>query len=597
MTIKTILRFSVVVILVLSTQWTASAAKKASLGKTTAGKATFLGRVSPGEATPSATADLGLEFRESPEEEENFDKQINGSVSSARVPAAHVPKPAATAVLGPVPTFGFDGLTHADQRLASGGNQFSSEPPDQGLAVGAGYVVEAVNTAIRVRSAADGSIALPAVGLNEFFGLAPAIIRDPVSFGPFVTDPKAYYDPATERFFVTVLVIDVDPPSGAFLPASRVLIAVSETSDPTGAYFIYALDTTNDTGTPDHPNCPCFGDQPLIGADANGFYVSTNEFPIFAPGFNGAQIYAISKADLISGSTATVVAFSGIPLAESIAYSVQPATAPPGGAQESANGGTEYFLSSLEFTGGLDNRIAVWALTNTSTLDGTPALSLQSAVVDSQLYGLPPDAEQKPGPQPLADLIFAGAFGRASREHPPLIASNDDRMQQTVFAGGYLWSALNTAVATKNGPVRTGIAYFIVEPQWTGDILGGSLHKGGYVSVNRNTVFYPSVGVNSSGEGVMAFTLVGPDYYPSAAYVPIDATNGAGDIRIAAVGAAPDDGFTGYGFFGGRAGRWGDYSSAVADQDGDIWFGVEYIPNAPRTALANWGTFIGKATP
>jgi hypothetical protein len=25
-----------------------------------------------------------------------------------------------------------------------------------------------------------------------------------------------------------------------------------------------------------------------------------------------------------------------------------------------------------------------------------------------------------------------------------------------------------------------------------------------------------------------------------------------------------------------------------------VWFATEYIPNLPRTALANWGTFITK---
>ena len=46
-----------------------------------------------------------------------------------------------------------NGLTHRDQRLANGGNQFSLEPPDQGLCAGGGFVVETVNSVIRVRSA------------------------------------------------------------------------------------------------------------------------------------------------------------------------------------------------------------------------------------------------------------------------------------------------------------------------------------------------------------------------------------------------------------------------------------------------------------
>ena len=38
-------------------------------------------------------------------------------------------------------------------------------------------------------------------------------------------------------------------------------------------------------------------------------------------------------------------------------------------------------------------------------------------------------------------------------------------------------------------------------------------------------------------------------------------------------------------------------TAAVMPEDGTIWFANEYIPNAPRTVLANWGTFIGKIQP
>jgi hypothetical protein len=361
---------------------------------------------------------------------------------------------------------------------------------------------------------------------------------------------------------------------------------------------LYALDTTNGAGAlPNHPRCPCFGDQPLIGADANGFYVSTNEFPIFAPGFNGAQVYAISKAALVSGAASPpIVVFDGLPLAEGPAYSLQPATVPPGGTFAS---GREYFLSALDFTGTLDNRIALWELAGTATIDSaSPVLSLTSAVLDSQVYGQPPAAEQRDGPLPLADLIFSGAItGKKVREHLALVESNDDRMQQTVYADGKLWAGLNTVVQPENGPVRAGIAYFVVTPSGTGATLNGTIVRQGYLSVNRNNVIFPSIGVNNSGKGVMTFTLVGGGFFPSAAYVPIDAVAGAGSIRIAASGAAPEDGFTGYGAFGGRAARWGDYSAAVADADGNIWTATDYIPNLPRTPLANWGTFLGKINP
>jgi len=65
------------------------------------------------------------------------------------------PSPAGTPVVGSAgAASGFNGLSHADQRLAGTGRyvntQFSLEPPDQGLCVGNGFVVEPINDAFAV---------------------------------------------------------------------------------------------------------------------------------------------------------------------------------------------------------------------------------------------------------------------------------------------------------------------------------------------------------------------------------------------------------------------------------------------------------------
>jgi hypothetical protein len=356
--------------------------------------------------TNSATAETGFETRQGPATDAQFIRGVNGSLSQARVPGDHIPMPAASPIVPGVGFSGFAGTSHLDQRLAAGGNQFSLEPPDQALAVCNGYVLESVNLAIALYTPGGTLVALDS--LNDFFGLAPAILRTatPPVFGPFLSDPRAYYDSTTQHWFFTTLEIDTDPATGALLGHSSVLVAVSQTSSPLGGWFLYALDTT-DAGDPtNHPGCPCFGDQPLIGADANGFYITTNEFSIAGSNFNGAQIYATSKIALESGSPGAVASFSGLPLAEGVSYSVQPAITPPGGTFEAANGGTEYFASALDFNATLDNRIAVWAITNTSSLaDAVPAVQIQSLVISSEVYGQPPAMQQKPGPTPLADLL------------------------------------------------------------------------------------------------------------------------------------------------------------------------------------------------
>ena len=52
---------------------------------------------------------------------------------------------------------------------------------------------------------------------------------------------------------------------------------------------------------------PYLGDYPHIGADANGIYLTTNAYPWNSNGFAGAQIYALSKAQLAAGAASVTV--------------------------------------------------------------------------------------------------------------------------------------------------------------------------------------------------------------------------------------------------------------------------------------------------
>src|SRR5947199_9653954 len=146
----------------------------------------------------------------------------------------------------------FAGLNHYQQRYSRGGNQFSVEPPDQGMCAGNGYVVEVVNDVFNVFNT-SGVSQLPdntatnivagfprnvnhAIDLNSFFGYPPAINRATGVRGKFVTDPSWLYDAQTQRFFVVVLTLEVNPSSGAFTTVNHLDLAVSQTSNPTGTW-------------------------------------------------------------------------------------------------------------------------------------------------------------------------------------------------------------------------------------------------------------------------------------------------------------------------------------------------------------------------
>jgi hypothetical protein len=550
----------------------------------------------------------------------------------------------------------FAGLNHRDNRLANGGNQFSSEPPDQALCVGPNHVLEGVNTVMRVYDK-QGNPSSPVISFNEFFGYPPAINRTTGEYGAFITDPVCHFDAATGRYFLVVLTIDQDPETGNFTGKNRLDLAVSSTSDPTGLWKRYALPVQNDgtEGTPDH-NCDpgddqppgttnpsaCIGDYPHIGADRYGFYITTNEYSFFSDGSNGgagytgSQIYAISKKQLADGvDTPTIVNFNSPKLGPFRSFTVWPAISPAG--QESrADRGTEFFLSSTLGDGSetgntapSEDRIGLWSLTNTRSLDSAaPAPVLQNKLIKADTYALPPRATQKDGPAPLRDCLndrgdtFGPGLGcwalffNAPPDEPEVLSdldSGDTRMQQVVYAGGMLWGALDTAVrvgSKHQSETRAGVLWVGVRPDVRHGRLDGRTKRSGYVGLSRNDVTYPAVGVTRSGRVVMAATLSGEDHYPSASYTVLNSHRPT--VRVVSEGLGPQDGFSGYKAFNDPPRpRWGDYGATAMD-GGTLWIASESIEQrctlaeyigppdlsevgscgGTRTALANWGTRV-----
>jgi hypothetical protein len=503
------------------------------------------------------------------------------------------PAAPAAAVGGPTPSFrGFTGLTHLQQRTARNGNQFSTEPPDQGLAVGNGLILEAVNSALNVYDT-NGVQQLPRpLALSEFFGLPPGINRGNGFNGVFPGDPVALFDPETQRWFV-VAWAQLNTSTGLPLRQSRLYLAVSQTSDPTGAYSIYTLNTTlardPDQGGPRVPDFPHFA------VDHNGLYISINEFNITPEGnldgFIDAVILEISKQDLINGSGGSfprVVRFP-LPFSSGFEFTVFPAYTPPGGGPLLANGGTQFFVSS-HFVNNVEHSLALWALTNTSSLNSaTPNLNLDAVVVETQPFRFPTHAVvQKKGFHPLGESL-----GEPVEKLDP----GDFRVVSATYSSGRLWATLASQMANTGGTSFTEVKYFAFSPKVNGPFFTASLVTQGTVSKPGASLIYPAIAVNAQQKGGIVFTLVGPNDYPSAAFAPVNNTN-VGAVQIARAGNEPEDGFTGYPEFGGNGvARWGDYSAAAIDTDGVIWMATEYTPDIARTVNANWCTYITRLQP
>ena len=564
------------VLAALSTPALAAGARSSVAKITSTGVTSFAAAASAAPANPSLPEDGAVRDNSRENAHQDMINQLRTdrlAKMGAAARAAAMAKPTLPQVPGlqlgeNENSFGFKGLSNVDQASVNLG--FSVEPPDQALCVGNGFVFEGVNDAFAVYDQHGVLLAGPAQA-NAFFG---------VDFSLNVSDPKCLYDTATDRWFVTMTEYDNT------LSDNHIKIAVSRSGDPRGTFIIYDINVTKDGSDfiPGGKDCPCLGDQPLIGADANAFYVSTNAFGSLS--FEGAQIYAISKSALAAGAANPhVVHFEGLsdalPFPE-FSYSIQPAMTPPGAAFAS---NTEYLAQSMA-AHKLEQRLAVWTINNTSAINGNLALSMSLAVIPSQVYVLPVPARQKAGPTPLAETaaITDTYFGGDEQS----LDGNDQRMSQLTYLNGQLWTTVGTASTAKGEPVRDAVAWFVINVANPASGPIASIASQGYVAgPDSSHLLYPALAVNSNGDAAVVFTLTGPQFFPSAAFWKF----GAHSLHMLADGEAPQDGFSAY--LAGRP-RWGDYSAAAVGPNGDIWMATEMIPDGPRKKFANWGTFIGR---
>jgi hypothetical protein len=470
----------------------------------------------------------------------------------------------------------WEGLNEYDNGVYAG---FSLEPPDQGMCAGNGHVFELINDVVRVYTA-NGAPEGPPVYLNDFF-------QEPGY--QFTTDPSCVYDAGSNRFFATQLTLDVDPNTGNLTGRDWLDVAVSKTGDPTAGYNFYRIYVTDDgsNGTPSHTDCPCVGDYPHLGTDAYGLYLTTNEYPFSGPGangnnFNGAQLYALSKAALASGAAhVRVIHFQNLRVPTSSGprypgFTLWPAQS-AGSAYDMTANGTMPFLSSFaaeearpdNFTGH-SNWVGVWQLRRTKTLQSsTPSLRLGVARLVAGDYGIPPMSNQKPGPTPLKDCLNVGCVNindQYAPEEEGAFDSSDTRMLTAGYANGSVYGALDTAMLV-NGNVKAGFEWFQV------NVANPPLSvRSGYVGVGGQNVTYPAIATDPNGQGYLGVTLAGDNYYPSAAYMSWDSNGPGSSVYVSGLGKAPEDGFCEYLYFNCAQTptpqirpRWGDYGYAAWD--------------------------------
>lgn len=532
----------------------ASAATPAAVAHARASHATFLGSSTPASAgTPAPSAHR---------HQLPFLRRPHSHATSARTAPSSMPRATSSRLAAASLVHAFDGVNAIDNKKASG---FDLEPPDEGLAAGNGFVVNFVNVTGLLQSTSGKRLVAPFY-LNTFFH---------ESLTANTSDPRVFYDGSSHRWFATILGYSFT--SAGNIAESHVDVATSRTSDPRKGWSVYRFDTSN----PAHAGCPCLADYPILGVDSSNIYISTNEFTGNLMGFNGAQLYAIAKSQLMAGwRSPRMAVYENLSSDGVLGYHVQPANT-------YGNPGVEYLMSSLDPNGTYDNRIAVWALDNPASVarGGIPNLSVK--IVSSQAYALPPNAQT-----PAGECTGSACPGGAPTTG--VVSANDDAMQEVQYINGVLVGALDTSVNVPGDTgARAGIAWFVVKPAmshgavaWTTRVV-----RQGYIAQQGEYLLFPHINMTPNGAMAVVFGHGGPASYLSAAYATARPRAGFGPVHLAGAGVAPDNGFTGTDRFGG-IGRWGDYSNGqIVPGTNQVWLATQYIPNN-GDGNANWGNRI-----
>lgn len=416
------------------------------------------------------------------------------------------PAPQQTFQPSPPPAINFEGQ-----------DQTAWIPPDTNGAVSSQFVLTTVNNDANVRDR-NGNL-LAAVGLNDFWAATNTTDN---SF-----DTRSRFDPYAQRFII------MSAGSLGDQPNSSILLAVSQTSDPTGNWILYRVPVN--AGTPQH-----WADYPTIGFNSKWIAVHANLFPIDGSGADfTTRLWAFNKADLYAAGPGLYTQLPGL------GVTTQPAET------YDATNPDLFFLQQ-------DSNCSV-ALYRMSGNVGAESTAFIASVPAPLCW----TGNIPPAPQAgTSQMIFPGI----------------NWMMDAIYRNGAVWGT--QVVEPIGGPTRTAA-------QWWRIGTAGNLIDFGRVDDPTGVAFYgfPSIAANANNDALIGFTRFSADTFPSAAYAFRAASDPAGTFRDPVVYMS---GLTPYG-----ADRWGDYSHTQVDpvNDTDFWTVQEITGNF------GWATWWARVVP
>lgn len=443
------------------------------------------------------------------------------------------------------PSLTFDGCVSADN-VTLFGSTFA--PPDQNLSVGPNHVVQMVNSAHKIWDKSGNLLAGPI----KFSSIAANANDD--------GDPIVLYDQLADRW----MILQFNLPAGS----ESLIFCISQTNDPTGAYFVYEFLTPG-----------VFPDYPHIGIWNDSYVITTHEFNLAGTAYLGQGFYTVDRRKMIEGQpTSTLIRFqvsteSGYLPASFEGFKTPESTSPAMFTSFDADefgGNDELWIRTI--SPNYNNPAA-------STLSARTALPV--AAFDGRSPGSRSAIEQSgttTGLDAIADRMMSRVIYRRFDNYESLVmnyAVNVSGVNPTsagTFQAAMRWYELTRTTPTSAWTVNQQSTY---APTGTGNGATGD---------NR---WMGSIGIDQKGNLAMGYSKSSSSTFPSIYYAERRKSDPLNQL------SAEQEFFSGTGSQLGSSSRWGDYTSMTTDPTDEetLWYTNEYYST---TASFSFKTRIGK---
>lgn len=404
--------------------------------------------------------------------------------------------------------------------------------------------------------------------LNSFFGVS---VKDAVG------DPRALWDWRSNRF----VVVAED------FTANNILIAATQSANPTGAWWIYVL-SANSGGLTGSADFPMVGQTVSEAGDSNGaLYISWDRFG--GAGFQDNVVWILPKTKIYSGAALNFKIFYNLTYSGKTVDHVQPANVMNRGDLPRA----EFLINTLDFNYNCVAKspckgLVLWAIYNGVPPSGGSASLNGVFVSTSHNYIYPLTAAQPGSASGTSCAINTGNAGISS---------------EVFWSAGDLY--LTASTAALNGQASDGWLYWQVHPTLSdaspSTVTAGTIRNevcwgcNGFTGDATYSEYYPAVQPDEEGNIAIVFNVSSSSIYPGTAYLSNRTTHATGGFYDGGVSLVQGQAAYCQKDSVGRN-RWGDYTATSPlgtpiQTQPTFWFGGQFSEPS-----RNWGTYIGKAS-